>query len=208
MMTESGILRGMGFGRSIGNKCLKFLLHKKRGGVGLAIRNFPQVQEPELEAGEMATQIRQALQLKQLPEIDTTDADQVRERIDQYFEFCIQNDCRPHVEGLALAVGVTRQTLWNWRNSGKKRGQIVDQAVQLICSLTESWGITGKLNPACFCFVMKNHFGWKDNITVEAVPANYHDVELSPEEIEMKIAEDIPEDTADPVGVVEILNTD
>ena len=162
--------------------------------------HYPQSEPPKLEPGEMALQIKQNMELRNLPPIDITNPEQVRQRTEDYFNFCIANDSRPHVEGLALAIGVSRQTLWNWRQAGRERGAVIDQAVQLIASLTESWGITGKLNPACFCFVMKNNFGWKDTYdhTIEAVSRPY-EAYRSPEEIARMIESDIPMDEDVPV---------
>ena len=126
---------------------------------------YPTVEIAEMEPGEMALQIRQNMELRNLPPIDITDPEQVRQRVDDYFNFCVRNDMRPHIEGLALSIGVSRQTLWNWRQVGRERGAVIDQAVQLIASLTEAWALNGKLNPATFCFIAKNHFNQKALLT-------------------------------------------
>ena len=153
--------------------------------------NYPTAQQPEMEEGEMSKAIAAELELVSLPKIDTTDPVQVKERIDQYFQWCISHDARPHVEQMALALKVTRQTLWNWRQTGNERGKIIENAVQVIASLTESWGINGKLNPVVFIYICKNHFGWRDTVEIEA-KTTLPLADKSPAEIKRLLTDDIP----------------
>lgn len=156
--------------------------------------NYPTAQQPEMEKGEMSKAISAELQLVALPKIDTTDPEQVQARVNQYFQWCVDHDTRPHVEQLALALRVTRQTLWNWRQTDNERGRIIDNAIQVLASLTESWGITGKINPIPFVFICKNHFGYRDAVEIQA-KTEQPLADKSPAEIKRALEQDLPIDS-------------
>ena len=127
--------------------------------------NFPNAQQPAVKPGETGKLVGNIEQLRAMPAVRETDA--VRERVKWFFEWCSERDIRPGVELLALSLGCTRQTLLNWQHEGSDRGHIIDAAKQVIAALTEQWGLTGKLNPAAFCFILKNHFNYVDNVTID-----------------------------------------
>lgn len=78
---------------------------------------------------------------------------------------------KPSVEGLALALGTSRQVLWNWeQDSNSKAGQIISRAKLLINALLTDFTLNGKINFAYSIWLQKNHFGYSDTKTVELVP--------------------------------------
>lgn len=127
--------------------------------------NYPNAQQPDLKPGEMGELIAHMEQLRSLPAV--REPDEVKERVKWFFQWCIDGEVRPGVELLALSLGYTRQTLLNWQHEGGVRGEIITAAKQGIAALTEQWGLTGKLNPAAFCFILKNHFNYVDNVTID-----------------------------------------
>lgn len=127
--------------------------------------NFPNAQQPDLEQGEMGTLVAHMEELRTLSAV--REPDEVRERVKWFFQWCIDSDVRPGVELLALSLGCTRQTLLNWQHEGSSRGETITEAKQAIAALTEQWGLTGKLNPAAFCFILKNHFNYSDSVTID-----------------------------------------
>lgn len=127
--------------------------------------NYPNAQQPDLEPGEMGELISHMEELRGLSPV--RESEDIRERVRWFFQWCIDGEVRPGVELLALALGCTRQTLLNWQHEGGSRGEVITAAKQAIAALTEQWGLTGKLNPAAFCFVLKNHFNYVDNITLD-----------------------------------------
>lgn len=130
--------------------------------------NWPAAQSPDVKPGEMSVMVKL---MNDIRELDRPKTDgEVEQRIAAFFQWCIDNDVRPGVELMALSLGTTRQTLWNWQKEGGRKGEIITQAKQMIAALTENWGQTGKINPAAFCFIMKNNFGYSDNVTVETIP--------------------------------------
>ena len=154
--------------------------------------NFPNAQQIPVKTGEMGEMVRKELELLSLPMVNTHDVDQIRERINAYFQWCIKNDTRPHVEQLALALGVTRKSLWMWRQENSQRGQLIDAAVQVLASLHEQWGLTGKLNPASFIFLAKNHYGYVDVVNVDQGQPNRLTATKTPEQIAAELEDDIP----------------
>lgn len=157
------------------------------------ISNFPNAQPPALKKGEMAEAVRTELEIATWDRIDTSNPAEVERQTRRYLEWCIEKDRRPHIEELALALKVTRQTLWNWSREGNKRAEVILWAKQILSSLHEEWGISGKLNPATYIFLAKNHFQYKDDSTLhlEAINAmndNGQSPELSREEIAARYA--------------------
>lgn len=124
--------------------------------------------------------------------------DELEDRIQWFFEWCIEHDQRPGVELMALSCGVTRQTLWQWQQQGGRRGELIDRAKQVIAALLESWGQTGKINPATLIFLLKNHFNYHDDVQLEVGPVRQElEPQLSPEEVQAQLDEDIPIDYPD-----------
>lgn len=166
------------------------------------VSNFPNAQPVALKKGEMALAIKDELELATWPKVDTSVPDQIKGRIIEYLEWCVSKDKRPHVEEMALALSTSRQTLWNWSNEGSKRGEIVKWAKQILSSMHEEWGISGKLNPATYIFLAKNHFQYKDDSTLHLEAMNALndkgncESKLSREEISARYAayKEIPED--------------
>lgn len=65
-------------------------------------------------------------QLRALPAV--READEVRERVKWFFQWCADGEVRPGVELLALSLGCTRQTLLNWQHEGSARGEVITAA--------------------------------------------------------------------------------
>ncbi len=127
--------------------------------------NFPNAQEVRAEPGEISAIVEKMSHLRGLTRPQTDE--EVEERVKYFFQWCVDNDVRPGVELMALSLGTTRQTLWNWQKEGGKRGEIITVAKQMLAALIENWGQTGKINPAALCFLMKNNFGYSDNVQLE-----------------------------------------
>lgn len=88
-----------------------------------------------------------------------TDPDQLQQLVDQYFE----NDKQPTLAGLAYALGINRQTLYNY----EKRDQffdIVKRAREKVESIYED-RLLYSSSPTGVIFALKN-MGWKDRSDV------------------------------------------
>lgn len=149
--------------------------------------NWPTGQQPtETHPGELAEKLRNLDALRRMPPIDCKDPQAVQARIDHYFEFCDRHELRPGVEGLALAVGVRRETIWKWSHEPGPRGDAARHAYALLAALMEEWTLSGRLNPVSGIFLMKNNFGYHDSQQLELSRA---DMQQMPTETAAQIAE-------------------
>lgn len=147
-------------------------------------------------SGEISEMLININALTKLPKVKTDE--ELQERVDWYFTFCAQNGVRPGVEGLALACGVDRRTLWDWQvgNSrvGSRAGAIIKEAKQILATFHETLMLTGKINPVTGIFLAKNNFGYTDKQEFEVKTSSSLGATLSPEEIAKQIPQDIPVD--------------
>lgn len=132
------------------------------------------------------------------PKVDTNDDQEVQDRIIKYFEYCFDNDIKPGVEGMALALGVNRRTLWQWETEvsrvGSGRCDVIKKAKQILADYMENLSQNGKINPVTAIFLMKNHFNYADKTEVEITPKQPLGDTQSPDEILNSIEQDIPID--------------
>lgn len=131
---------------------------------------------PHTEPGEIAKMLSQAITISHWPPIDTDDPQQVADRIDQYHLFCIQNDIKPDMVGMALAIGVDRTTLWRWEQGEVRKPQSVCNAIKKGREINEIMMVqlmqNGKINPVTGIFLLKNNHGYKDQQDVVITPNN------------------------------------
>lgn len=127
------------------------------------------------EPGDNARYLRHALAVFDLPPIDISDPVQVEERIRWYFNYCIDSDMKPTVNGLCNAIGINKQTFWEWGHGvtrSKTHGGLVKKAYALLNELWEDYMLNGKVNPASGIFLGKNHFGYKDVQEIQVAAQN------------------------------------
>lgn len=107
-----------------------------------------------------------------LPRIDTTDAKQVEERCLAYLDFCMEHDMKPHLVGMATWLGVTRATLWNWkeRNTNTAVWDVIQRMTSVMEMQWADYMQNGKINPASGIFLGKNWFGYRDEQAVTVKP--------------------------------------
>lgn len=140
------------------------------------------------------------LHIYMLPKIDLDDDKAVEDRINYYFRYCEQEGLKPVVEGLALALGVSRSTLWDWEvgrsraDVGSSRSDMVKKAKEYIAYMMSDGVMNGKVNPVAWIFYAKNYFGMSDKQEIEVKAAGGLSPTLSPEEIAKQIPKDIPVD--------------
>ena len=113
--------------------------------------------------------------------------EQVKDRIDTYFQFCSESGLRPGIESLSLALGVRRETLYRWRNGigcDAERQEIVCHATDLIHAYLEQAGLQGQLSPPTMIFLAKNWMGYKDSVSIEqSLPSEKTGIALSADEL-------------------------
>lgn len=140
------------------------------------------------------------LHIYKLPPIDLSDDKQVQDRIYYYFDYCEKEGLKPVIEGLALALGVTRQALYDWEigrrrgDVGSSRADMVKKAKEYIAYMMSDGVMNGKVNPVAWIFYAKNYFGMSDKQEIEVKAAGQLLPTMSPEEIAKQIPQDIPVD--------------
>lgn len=95
------------------------------------------------------------------------DADEIYNRIMDYYSICSKNTIMPTVSGLALALGIDRVTLWDWINN--RQGSIKNEdvinvlknAYSQINTQYEELLTQGKMIPVSAFFLMQNNHGYK-----------------------------------------------
>lgn len=153
---------------------------------------------PQTEPGDISRMLGQAITISHWPPIDTDDADALAERIDQYHRYCFDNDIKPDMVGMALAVGVSRKTLWAWENGvDSDKPQAVRNTLKKARTINEylmsQMMQTGKINPVSGIFLLKNNFEYKDQQDVVITPNN--PLEGNADDIRNRYIKAIPEET-------------
>ena len=95
-------------------------------------RNRPDLEkfgQELVKPGDNARYVGHALACWNLPPLNLDDDAAVAERIQWFFKHCIEDDMKPTVMGLANALGVSRQTLYDW-SKGRRRGEKSDRALR------------------------------------------------------------------------------
>lgn len=129
----------------------------------------------EYKPGDNTRIINHFLAVRSMPAVDLDDAQAVDARVWEYMSKCADDDVKPSVEGLAIALHVTRETLNSWgnkrtRDNNPVYSDTVKSAVQMLNAMTATNLQEGKVNPAAGIFLLKNNAGYTDTqqITVEA----------------------------------------
>ena len=101
---------------------------------------------------------------------------EAQQRIADYFNECHNEGLHPVVEGLALCLGVTHKTLWEWETGVTKHPpverNIIKRAKAYIGNYDAQLVAEGKLNPVTYIFRAKNYYGLKDQQDVVVTPGN------------------------------------
>ena len=147
--------------------------------------NYPTNQLNKLPAGTCADTISCLRDLADKGKPETEE--ELKQRIDDYFQFCVERDVRCGIESLCLSLSITRTTLFNWcngRGCSREWQEICQNAKQFILTFLEQVSMSGKLNPATSIFLLKNVGGYKDSVSFEdMVPGQTPLRAMSPIEI-------------------------
>ena len=162
-------------------------------------RNRPDLDkfgEENTEPGDNARYLRHALVSWNLPAIDISDPKQVEKRITDYFQYCIDNDRKPNIKGLGNWLGVSDETVMNWRKGVYREDThlgLIKKAIDVLQELWWDYGQNGKSNPASWIFIGKNAFGMRDETQVTIAPSTPLD-NLDSSEARKRLSEAIPDD--------------
>lgn len=161
-------------------------------------RNRPDLQnfgEEYVQPGDNARYLRHALVSLDLPPIDISDPKQVEQRIRDYFQYCIDNDRKPNMIGLANWIGVSRETVNTWKRGdyrAETHSDVIKKALDVLEELWMDYMLNGKANPASLIFLGKNLWQYKDQSDIIVTPNNPLD-SADPESTRKKYLDAIPE---------------
>ena len=118
--------------------------------------------ESKPQPGENANNVKHTMRVASLPLIDQTDKTEVATRIEEYFDLCIEDDMRPTVAGLALALGTNRTSLFDWKAGKTQRIPeevigLIDRAIAILNAEQEE-AVANSGNIVGSIFLMKNSF--------------------------------------------------
>ena len=149
---------------------------KPRGG-----NNFLTDAALKVEDGDNTKYLMVNIELMNMPNIDIMDANQVEQRINDYFKLYAKNDMKPTVAGLAMALNMDRRRLWEVKTGALVGGQSkqhlptevmdsIKKAYFLMENLWETYMNSGKINPVSGIFLGKNNFGYQDKTEYVLTP--------------------------------------
>lgn len=124
--------------------------------------------------------------------------EEVTQRIKDYFIICAEDDMKPSVAGLALAMDIDRRYLWEIREGRKgKNPDVADtlkKAMKILDLQMVDYMQNGKINPVSGIFLMKNNFGYADKQEVVLTPNNPLGDTKDTKELEERYIESVVED--------------
>lgn len=148
-----------------------------------------------LEAGDNTKFLTVSMKLAAMPSVDIHDGEAVEQRIAEYFGLYAENDMKPTVTGLGLALGLDRRRLWEIKNgqnvgsSGKpmdlppRAVDAIKKAYILLEDLWENYMQNGKINPVSGIFLGKNNYGYQDKTEYVLTPNKQQDSDYDAQDI-------------------------
>lgn len=150
------------------------------------------------EPGDNRKYILHSLRLAELPKLNLTSVEEVTQRIKDYFTICADDDMKPSVAGLALAMDIDRRYLWEIREGRKGKNPAVadtlKKAMKILDIQMVDYMQNGKINPVSGIFLMKNNFGYADKQEVVLTPNNPLGDTKDTKELEEQYIDSVVED--------------
>lgn len=157
-----------------------------------------------LEPGDNTKFTMIGLELMRMPDIDIRNIDEVNQRLDDYFMLMGERDVKPTVSGMAMALGVSRTTLWAIVNNAPMGGRgnlpnlpaavtdSIKKAYSMMELMWEEYMVHGKINPVTGIFLAKNNFGYQDKQEMVLTP-NTSEAVQSPQELQERYLGALPD---------------
>ena len=162
-----------------------------------------------LEPGDNSKYLGVSLQLMNMPKIDMNDSYAVAIRLNEFFQIHSDNDMKPTVAGLGLALnGLDRRRLWeiktgNYRPYSKLEelpsevSDLIQKAYKIMENLWGNYMQNGKINPIAGMLLGTNNYGYLNANKIEHIltPNTNADSDINADEIRNKYM--LPEDDAE-----------
>ena len=144
-------------------------------------RNRPDLQQFGYELAEpgdnsKATMFIQAL--NKFDRVDLSDENAVKQRMDEFWQLCIDFDTKPQVSGMADVLGLDRRRLWEITHDVPHRNlecssatrDLIKKEYRKLEVLWEYYILNGKVNPVSAIFLGKNNFDYADRQEITLTP--------------------------------------
>ena len=129
----------------------------------------------DLQPGDNSKAIGVIMQFNSLPVVDLKNPEQVRDRINLFYNMCFENDFKPTVSSMAASLGLNRKELWallaqpeysnrNFANLPTLTYDYIKKGYSSLEQLWEYYMQNGKINPVSGIFLGKNNFGYVDKV--------------------------------------------
>lgn len=156
--------------------------------------NFLQTGGAVLDDGDNAKILDVNIKLFNMDKVDLHDPDAVTERLSEFFELYAENDMKPTVAGMGLALGLDRRRLWEIKSGAmlgghtpidypKETVDAIKKAYNLMENMWETYMNSGKINPVSGIFLGKNNFGYQDKQEMVLTPNAQQESDFSAEDI-------------------------
>ncbi len=158
----------------------------------------------EVEEGQKVNNntryIMKNLRIANLPDIDLMNADQVRDRINEYFSIEAEYGNKPTVSGLGMALNaMDRRRLWEIVTGNTSPGHymgetlpktvrdLIKKAYKLLAQLWEDYMQNGQINPVSGIFLGKNNYGYQDKTEYVVTPNTRQESDFSEADIRARL---------------------
>ena len=125
--------------------------------------------------------------------------DECADRLNEFFQHIGQTGEIPTVEKMCLALGVHRQTVWQWKTGqgcSATRTYIIKKAYDIMAALDAELVSKGKIPQVTYIFRAKNFFEMSDQTQLILTPTSPLDT-LDTDQARRKYSEALPESTTD-----------
>lgn len=149
-----------------------------------------------LQPGDNTKYMKVQIELFNMSNIDMDSPEEVAQRLSDYFQLYAENDMKPTVTGMALALnGMSRQTLRAIVTDSPTGGagyktalprevaNLIKKAYRMMENLWETYMNSGKVNPVAGIFLGKNNYGYQDKTEYVLTPNTRDESDYSPDEI-------------------------
>lgn len=161
-----------------------------------------------LQPGDNTKYMKVQIELFNMPNIDMDSSEEVAQRLSDYFQLYAENDMKPTVTGMALALnGMSRQTLRAIVTDSPTGGagyktalprEVADLIKKAYCMMENLWETymnSGKVNPVAGIFLGKNNYGYQDKTEYVLTPNTRDESDYSVDEIKQRYLNAAPEDS-------------
>jgi len=114
--------------------------------------------------------------------VDLTDQEQVFDRTEQYLKLCVQFSMKPSIPSYALALGTTAMGLEQIlldKASNRDAVRCISRGLSMIETVLVNAVVDKKVNPVTAIFMLKNHFGYKDQTEISLRGSVKHTVDAA-----------------------------